>query len=162
LAIKHVENYVIENGFEVVKYQTQKNKGGEIDQITKNQVHYKPIEVANDIEFAEDSYELVITNLNLLIKCIDRFTIQEVWRVMTIEQNKEHFVIIYKNANWIKKTERKIHYNLNKPDKENLPNISNPYLTHTKGTPKKHIKSAFENSISKYQSKGKTYTATKN
>ncbi|CAG8749599.1 9498_t:CDS:2, partial [Racocetra fulgida] len=34
--------------------------------------------------------------------------------------------------NWIKETERKIHYNLNKPNKENLPNISNPYLTHTK------------------------------
>ncbi|CAG8744999.1 9054_t:CDS:2, partial [Racocetra fulgida] len=165
--IKHVENYVIENGFEVVKRRTQKNKGSDIiyrtleykhsgehkakkkadteenreheiesynslikrsvktsttlykldvqiqlqldreeqfeyndqinqnltvglpniidryfsqinvslknyltprDQITKNQVHYKPIKVANDIEFAEDSYESVITNLDSLIK----------------------------------------------------------------------------------------------
>ncbi|CAG8783770.1 10526_t:CDS:2, partial [Racocetra fulgida] len=30
LAIKHVENYIMENGFKVVKCQTQKNKGGEI------------------------------------------------------------------------------------------------------------------------------------
>ncbi|CAG8811772.1 9511_t:CDS:2, partial [Racocetra persica] len=208
--------------YHVEKIMNWKFLIGRENQITKNQVHYEPIEVANDIEFAENSYESVITNLDLLIKYIDRFTIQEVWHVMTIEQNKEHFVYKvtmldpqgetaitiansaytsnletvkqnltrqekynqgfgyakkavelafktgYKNElnkllqDWIEKTERKIHYNLNKLNKKNLPNISNSYLTHTKGISKKYIKSAFENSISKYQGKSGTYTATKN
>ncbi|CAG8750280.1 7463_t:CDS:2, partial [Racocetra fulgida] len=150
--------------------------------------------------FAEDSYESVITNLDSLIKCIDRSTIQEVWHPQgetaitiaskkdgkTVKQNLTRWAKYnqgfgyakkvvelaletgYENKlnkllqDWIKETERKIHYNLNEPDKENLPNISNPYLTHTKDVPKKRIKSAFENSISKYQGKSGTYTATKN
>ncbi|KAF0499739.1 protein far1-related sequence 5-like [Gigaspora margarita] len=51
---------------------------------------------------------------------------------------------------WIKETGRKVHSNSNKTDKENLLNISNPYLTRTKGASKKHIKSALENSTTKH------------
>lgn len=41
----------------------------------------------------------MILNLDSLTKCIDRTSIHEVWSVTTIEQNKEHFVVIYGNAN---------------------------------------------------------------
>ncbi|CAG8766659.1 5530_t:CDS:2, partial [Cetraspora pellucida] len=47
--------------------------------------------------------------------------------------------------NWINETERKMSYNLNESNNENLPNITNPYLTHTKGAPKKCLKSILEN-----------------
>lgn len=34
-------------------------------------------------------------------------------------------------------------------DKENLPNISNPYQTFTKGTPKKYIKNVLKSTTDK-------------
>ncbi|CAG8597395.1 9900_t:CDS:2 [Cetraspora pellucida] len=57
------------------------------------------INLTNDISFAKDEYESVISNLDSLIKYIDQFTIQKIWHVATIEQQKEHFVIICRNAN---------------------------------------------------------------
>jgi hypothetical protein len=56
-------------------------------------------EVTGNIEFAEDNYESMILNLDSLIKCINRTSIHEVWRVTTIEKNKEHFVVVFGNAN---------------------------------------------------------------
>ncbi|RIB06142.1 hypothetical protein C2G38_2217854 [Gigaspora rosea] len=55
--------------------------------------------MTKDTEFAEDDYESIIINLDSLIKYIDRSTIQKVWHVITIEQNKEHFVVICKDDN---------------------------------------------------------------
>lgn len=55
-----------------------------------------------EVKFAEDDYESTMSNLHSLISYLDRShqtIIQEVWSVKTIEQNKEHFVIIYDNAN---------------------------------------------------------------
>ncbi|CAG8756940.1 12083_t:CDS:2, partial [Racocetra fulgida] len=152
------------------------------DQITKNQVHYKLIEVANDIEFAEDSYESVIINLNSLIKCIDLSIIQEYNGTkkqcldsqdeiaITITSKKDSSKPIYKhpikmNYSFLNKIQHtqailetikqnltyRAKYNQNLALQKKLLNI-----------PKKHIKSIFENFIYKYQSKSKTYTATKN
>jgi hypothetical protein len=46
---------------------------------------------------------------------------------------------------WIKEKEKEIFDNLeNESNKENLPNISNPHQTCTKGAPKKRIKSTLE------------------
>ncbi|KAF0530101.1 protein far-red impaired response 1 isoform x3 [Gigaspora margarita] len=276
------------------KIENWKNLIGREDQVNKNQIYYKSIEVTKDAEFAEDDYESIITNLDSLIKCIDQSTIQEVWCIMTIEQNKEHFVVICKDANhlctcmtlvtkglvsrhffsvmlnsdkamfhigliparwyneitsnsqdeaaisiinkknlldsnepvyehqiemnysflneirqtqiisdtvkqnlnfrvkynqgfgyakkavelaletglenelnkllqnWIKKTEKKFYCDLNESSKENLPDISNPYLTSTKSASRKHIKSALEDSSSKYYGKSKICTITDN
>jgi hypothetical protein len=52
-----------------------------------------------EINFAEDDYESSITNLLSLVTYFNHESIREVWRVTTIEQNKEHFVIICDNAN---------------------------------------------------------------
>ncbi len=49
--------------------------------------------------FAEDDYESSISNLNSLVRYLNNATIREVWSVKTIEQNKEHFVVISENAN---------------------------------------------------------------
>src|SRR4051794_201411 len=57
------------------------------------------IEIISDIEFAEDDYDSIISNLNSLIKYIDQTSIHEVWYITTIEKNKEHFVIVYKSTN---------------------------------------------------------------
>ncbi|CAG8740653.1 17156_t:CDS:2 [Cetraspora pellucida] len=59
------------------------------------------IEVTSNIniKFAEDYYESIISNLNFLIKYIDRTSFYEVWCVTTIEQNKTYFVIVYGTAN---------------------------------------------------------------
>ena len=51
------------------------------------------------INFAEDDYELSISNLYSLVRYLNNATIREVWRVKTIEQNKKHFVVISDNAN---------------------------------------------------------------
>lgn len=48
----------------------------------------------NSIKFAETDYESIISNLNSLIKYIDHTSIHEIWCVVTIEQNKEHYVVI--------------------------------------------------------------------
>ena len=46
---------------------------------------------------------------------------------------------------WIKEKEKEIFDNLeNESNKENLPNISNPHQTCTKGAPKKRIKGTLE------------------
>ena len=58
-----------------------------------------PMKDTCNIEFVEDDYESVVSNLDTLIKYIDQASIHEVWRVTTIEQNKEHFLVIYGNAN---------------------------------------------------------------
>src|SRR2546423_13601119 len=57
------------------------------------------MEVTCNIEFAEDNYESIMSNLNTLIKYIDQASIHEVWCVATIEQNKDHYLVIYGNAN---------------------------------------------------------------
>jgi hypothetical protein len=41
----------------------------------------------------------MISNINSLVAFIDQTSIHEIWHITTIEQNKEHFVIIYENAN---------------------------------------------------------------
>ncbi|RHZ85076.1 hypothetical protein Glove_71g119 [Diversispora epigaea] len=51
------------------------------------------------IKFAEDDYESKISNLRSLITHLNQTTIHEIWSVKTIEQNKEHFVILYGSAN---------------------------------------------------------------
>src|SRR5256884_3202649 len=51
------------------------------------------------INFAEEDYESTISNLYTLVRYLNNATIREVWRVKTIEQNKEHFVVICDNAN---------------------------------------------------------------
>ncbi|CAG8546107.1 24590_t:CDS:2 [Racocetra persica] len=63
---------------------------------------------------------------------------------------------------WIKETKRKIYCDSNESNKQNLPNISNLYLTQTKDASKKRIKSIFEKSISKYCSKDNTCIIMKN
>ncbi|CAG8725602.1 6976_t:CDS:2, partial [Funneliformis mosseae] len=45
---------------------------------------------------------------------------------------------------WIREKENEISFRQLEINKENLPNISNPYQTRTKGAPRKHIKSALE------------------
>ncbi|CAB4475414.1 unnamed protein product [Rhizophagus irregularis] len=51
------------------------------------------------LNFPEDDYESLIVNLHALITYLNHANIHEVWRVTTIEQNKEHFMVIYDNAN---------------------------------------------------------------
>jgi hypothetical protein len=58
-----------------------------------------PMEEANNVKFAEDNYESILSNLASLITYIDQDSIHEVWHVSTIEQDKEHFVVVYGNAN---------------------------------------------------------------
>src|SRR5277367_5618593 len=53
----------------------------------------------NKVKFAEDDYESKISNLRSLIRYLDQAIIHEIWSVTTIEQNKEHFVILYGNGN---------------------------------------------------------------
>ena len=53
----------------------------------------------DEINFAEDDYESSISNLNSLVRYLNNATIHEVWSVKTIEQNKEHFMVISDNAN---------------------------------------------------------------
>ena len=53
----------------------------------------------HNVKFAEDDYESKLSNLYSLISYLDRAVIHEVWSVTTIEQNKEHFVVLYGNAN---------------------------------------------------------------
>ena len=40
------------------------------------------------INFAEDDYESAVSNLQSLISYLDHAVVQEVWSVITIEQNK--------------------------------------------------------------------------
>ncbi len=56
-------------------------------------------EIRNNVEFTEDDYKSMLSNLDSLITFIDQNSIHEVWHVSTIEQNKEHFVVLYGNAN---------------------------------------------------------------
>ena len=57
---------------------------------------------------------------------------------------------------WIKEKEKEIDdKNKNESNKENLPDISNPYQTRTKGAPKKRMKSALEKGKTIYTNKGK-------
>jgi len=51
---------------------------------------------------------------------------------------------------WIRDKEKK---NKKVSDKKNLLNINNPYKIYTKGTPKKHMKSAVKDVTSKYINK---------
>jgi len=51
------------------------------------------------VEFAEDDYESKLSNLRSLISYLDHTVIHEIWSVTIIEQNKEHFVVLYGNAN---------------------------------------------------------------
>src|SRR6185312_4653345 len=57
---------------------------------------------------------------------------------------------------WIRDKEKELPTNQRNSNKENLPNISNPHKTRTKGAPKKRIKSALENTTNK--GKGKAIT----
>ena len=41
----------------------------------------------------------MLSDLNSLATYVDQASIHEVWHITTIEQNKEHYVIIYGNAN---------------------------------------------------------------
>ncbi len=41
----------------------------------------------------------MISSLKSLTTYIDKTSIHEIWHIITIEHNKEHFVIIYENAN---------------------------------------------------------------
>ncbi|PKK70398.1 hypothetical protein RhiirC2_711936 [Rhizophagus irregularis] len=119
------------------------------------------------VKFAEDDYESKLSNLCFLFSYLDHAVIHEVWSVMTIEQNKEHFVVLYGNTNylctcmwlvtrelsWIRKKEIEIRDRQLERiigSKENLPNISNPHQTRTKGAPKKRVKNALENTTIKY------------
>ena len=56
-------------------------------------------EQSEKLNFPEDDYESSISNLHALITYLNNARIHEVWRVTTIEQNKEHFVVICNNAN---------------------------------------------------------------
>ena len=56
-------------------------------------------EQSEKLNFPEDDYESSISNLHALITYLNNARIHEVWRVITIEQNKEHFVVICDNAN---------------------------------------------------------------
>ncbi|CAB5181640.1 unnamed protein product [Rhizophagus irregularis] len=47
------------------------------------------------VKFAEDDYESKLLNLRSLFSYLDHAVIHEVWSVTTIEQNKEHFVVLY-------------------------------------------------------------------
>ena len=51
------------------------------------------------MNFPEDDYKSLVSNLHALITYLNHVNIHEVWRVTTIEQNKEHFVVIYDDAN---------------------------------------------------------------
>ncbi|CAB4462033.1 unnamed protein product [Rhizophagus irregularis] len=51
------------------------------------------------VKFAEDDYESKLSNLCSLFSYLDHAVIHEVWSVTTIEQNKEHFVVLYSNTN---------------------------------------------------------------
>ncbi|CAB4390070.1 unnamed protein product [Rhizophagus irregularis] len=51
------------------------------------------------VKFAEDDYESKLSNLRSLILYLGHTVIQEVWSVTTIKKNKEHFVVLYGNAN---------------------------------------------------------------
>ncbi len=42
-------------------------------------------EIRNNVKFAEDDYESVLSNLDSLITFIDQNSIHEVWHVSTIE-----------------------------------------------------------------------------
>jgi len=53
----------------------------------------------NGVEFTEDNYESMLSDLNTLATYINQTSIHEIWCVTTIEQNKKHFVIVYGNAN---------------------------------------------------------------
>ena len=56
-------------------------------------------EQSEKLDFLEDNYESSISNLHVLITYLNNASSYEVWRVTTIEQNKEHFVVICDNAN---------------------------------------------------------------
>ena len=58
----------------------------------------KNIDSDEKINFTKDDYESSISNLNSLVRYLNNATIREVWSVKTIEQNKEHFVVISDNA----------------------------------------------------------------
>ncbi|CAB5360448.1 unnamed protein product [Rhizophagus irregularis] len=47
------------------------------------------------VKFAEDDYESKLLNLHSLFSYLNHAVIHEVWSVTTIEQNKEHFVVLY-------------------------------------------------------------------
>ncbi|CAB5373819.1 unnamed protein product [Rhizophagus irregularis] len=47
------------------------------------------------LNFPEDDYESLIVNLHALITYLNHANIHEVWRVTTIEQNKEHFMAMF-------------------------------------------------------------------
>jgi len=83
--------YNSNKGINNYKEQENSNNKGEDNNST--------IEEDNNAMFAEDNYESMISNLGSLVACIDQDSIHEIWNVTTIEQNKEHFVIIYGNAN---------------------------------------------------------------
>ncbi|PKY34329.1 hypothetical protein RhiirB3_395477 [Rhizophagus irregularis] len=51
------------------------------------------------VKFAEDDYESKLLNLHSLFSYLNHAVIHEVWSVTTIEQNKEHFVVLYGNTN---------------------------------------------------------------
>src|SRR5947208_9164458 len=65
----------------------------------KHEEHRQSDNDDEKINFAEDDYESSISNLNSLVRYLNNANIREVWSVKTIEQNKEHFVVISDNAN---------------------------------------------------------------
>ncbi|CAG8587499.1 7924_t:CDS:2, partial [Scutellospora calospora] len=136
------------------------------------------IGVTSDIKFVEDNYEFVISNLDSLTKCINRTSIDKVYKKHLSDSNESRFEYqIETNFNSLNKirhmqifletvkqnlshqiNEKKkdIHNNINESNKENLSDISNPYLTRTKGASKKRIKSALENTTTKCYNKKTT------
>ena len=56
-------------------------------------------EQSEKLNFPEDDYKSLTSNLHALITYLNNASIHEVWCVTTIERNKEHFVVICDNAN---------------------------------------------------------------
>ncbi|CAG8538531.1 229_t:CDS:2 [Cetraspora pellucida] len=106
-----------------------------------NSDHKDTINLTNDISFAEDEYESVISNLDSLIKCLGYAKKVVGLALETGCENELNKLL----RNWINETKRKMSYNLNEFNNENLPNITNSYLMHMKSAPKKHLKSILEN-----------------
>ncbi|RGB36082.1 hypothetical protein C1646_667222 [Rhizophagus diaphanus] len=102
--VKKVENWkgdkVIDKEIDIQKIYSEDQEEKSYNEEENNNTD--PIgmaEIIGNIKFAKNNYESMILNLNSLIKCINRTSIHEIWRVTTIEKNKEHFVVIFGNAN---------------------------------------------------------------
>ncbi|CAB4420628.1 unnamed protein product [Rhizophagus irregularis] len=136
-----------------ITYESQKeaaiivcnNVSGDSEVVYEHQIEMN-FNMLNEIRYTQVFSETVKKNLSNQVKYGQGLGYAKKALNLALENGCEN-ELNRPLQHWIKDKEKEIYVNQeNESNKENLLNISNPYKTRTKGTPKKkHIKSTLEN-----------------